>query len=128
MAPVLVVDDSAEAREAVRALLELDGYPVTEAADGREALEMLVGDCRNQPCLIVLDLEMPLMTGWELLSVLQTYHRLAAIPVLVVSAYDRGSVPQTASLAGYFQKPYAARQLLRKVRECARRVGSQPPG
>ena len=128
MAPVLIVDDSADAREAVRALLELDGYPVTEAADGREALEILVGDPWDEPCLIVLDLEMPTMSGWELLSVLQNYHRLAGIPVLVVSAHERNSVPQAGSLAGYFQKPYAARQLLRKVRECARRVGSQPPG
>jgi CheY-like chemotaxis protein len=71
---------------------------------------------------------MPMMSGWELLGVLQSYHRLAAIPVLVVSAYELDSVSQTASLAGYFQKPYPARQLLRKVRECARRVGSQPPG
>jgi CheY-like chemotaxis protein len=81
---VLVVDDDADIREAVRAVLESDGYEVHTAANGHEALELL-GRMR-EPCLILLDLMMPVLSGWEFLELRKRNHHLANLPVVVVSA------------------------------------------
>jgi two-component system, chemotaxis family, chemotaxis protein CheY len=107
MASVLVVDDNAEVRQALRELLEWHGYDVTEAGDGDEALWLLVGNASSEPTLIILDLEMPTMTGWEFIDILRSYHRLSAIPVLVASGNEWASLQQTAALLGYLRKPYS---------------------
>ena len=117
---VLVVDDSAEAREGAREALELHGYCVWEATDGREALNMLTAGNTDLPSIIVLDLEMPNMTGWDLMRLLNSYHRLASIPVVIVSGHDRASIPPTHPLLAYLRKPYGSQQLVAAVRECSR--------
>src|SRR5215468_6933586 len=86
--PILVVDDSEDARESLRESLEGAGFMAIEAENDRKALELLVTGIVPKPCLIVCDLEMPVMTGLELLMVLRSYTPLASIPVIVVSAYD----------------------------------------
>ena len=83
--PVLVVDDNDDVRQALAALLEGDGYRVAEAADGLAALKLLrAGQMR--PCLIVLDLMMPRMNGWDFRAEQSRDAALAPIPVVVVSA------------------------------------------
>ena len=79
-----VVDDDPDMREALRLVLELRGYSVEEAADGQRALELL----RSNPgcCLILLDLMMPGMNGWQFRKAQQEAPELAAIPVVVLSA------------------------------------------
>jgi len=84
--PVLVVDDHADSRGVVRTTLETDGFVVVEAENGREALDLLVGERQLNPCLIVLDLAMSVMSGWELLAIIRSYHRFADVPVIVTSA------------------------------------------
>lgn len=82
---VLVVEDDADVRGAVATVLEMRGYDVVEAQDGREALEAL----RAEParfCLVVLDLFMPEMDGWTFRAEQMKDPHLATIPVLVVTA------------------------------------------
>ncbi len=78
---LLLVEDDPDIRESVSELLEEEGYCVWQATNGREALDVLEAGCR--PDVILLDLMMPVMTGWEFLSRQQALD--ASIPVCVIS-------------------------------------------
>lgn len=109
---VLVVDDDVAIRDMLAMTLEDEGYQVTSASNGLEALNRL----RAQPdaaCLILLDLNMPIMTGWEFRSLQQQDPALAAIPVVVVSA-DRAVQHNTRTLdvVDYLTKPIDFDQLI----------------
>jgi two-component system response regulator CpxR len=80
---VLVVDDDAEIREVMIHLLEQEGYTVLGAENGLQALVQLR---ESHPNLMLLDLMMPVMSGWEVLEALAETGELARIPVIVVSA------------------------------------------
>jgi CheY-like chemotaxis protein len=81
---VLIVEDDADVRGAVATILELNGYAVREANNGREALAQLVNP--DDVCLILLDLFMPEMNGWDFRIEQMKDPRLARIPVVVLSA------------------------------------------
>jgi CheY-like chemotaxis protein len=83
---VLVVDDEELIREVLRLALESHGYSVALAADGKEALEFLSKDIR--PCVMLLDLMMPVMDGWALMKTLASDTQLADIPVVIVTAFS----------------------------------------
>jgi CheY-like chemotaxis protein len=100
---VLIVDDSSEMRELLQADLETSGYSVASAKNGKEALELLAGHARV-PDVIVLDLNMPVMNGWELLTILRSHARLARIPVVIVSAYEPEEL-RGARLTACLKKP-----------------------
>jgi CheY-like chemotaxis protein len=85
-AAILVVEDDPDALEAIADLLESHGYAVTTARHGGEALERLGSP--QLPGLIVLDLLMPTMDGWEFRRRQKEDPRIAKIPVVVVSASD----------------------------------------
>ncbi|TRV46190.1 MAG: hybrid sensor histidine kinase/response regulator [Microcystis panniformis Mp_MB_F_20051200_S9] len=112
-AMVLIVDDSITVRELLSLSFSKTGYRVEQARDGQEAWEKLRG---GLPCDIVFcDIEMPRMNGLELLSNLQKYPRLAAIPVALLTS--RGSerhrqVAAKLGASGYFTKPYTEIDLL----------------
>jgi CheY-like chemotaxis protein len=112
---VLVVDDHTDTREFVCELLRTEGYAVFEAENGKAALELLVADVEREPCLIILDLEMPVMTGWEFLVLIRNYHRLCRIPVLVTSGslVHQGELP--AGILGFLRKPYELDELLTAI-------------
>ena len=80
---VLVVDDDAEIRETLSALLQHEGYTVLRAENGVQALDQLR---RMHPDCVLLDLMMPVMSGWEVLEEIQESEELKLIPVVVVSA------------------------------------------
>lgn len=82
-AAVLVVDDDRDVRDIVTAVLESEGYSVRCAENGAQALAIMHGP---KPGAIVLDLMMPVMSGWELLDAVQSDADLSRIPVLVLSA------------------------------------------
>ena len=84
---VLVVEDDESIRDALKAAIEMEGYEVGTAEDGRRGLEALARLPR--PCLILLDLMMPVMNGWEFAEALGEDDRLATIPIVVVTAYTR---------------------------------------
>ncbi len=113
---VLVVDDYVDAREAMRDLLEVHGYPVIEAANGQQALNLLVSQAKPRIGLIVLDLRMPVMDGREFLKILRNYVGLSTIPVVVVSGNTRElDAAERKRLVASLQTPYAPAELLRVV-------------
>ncbi len=82
---VLVVDDDDDIRASMSDVLVDEGYIVEQAANGAEALAKLA-DKERSPCLVFLDMMMPVMTGGQLLATLAEGHRLEDLPVVVVSA------------------------------------------
>lgn len=84
MTAVLLVEDDPDSREALAALLEMSGRVVRSAGNGREAIEQLEKGLR--PSVILLDLMMPVMNGWEFLEARARGPAWAAIPVIVLSA------------------------------------------
>jgi CheY-like chemotaxis protein len=117
------VDDDPIARTLARKTLQADGYPVVEAKDGRAALDFLMASPTSEPRLILLDLEMPGMSGWEFLAVVKSYARLSAIPVVVVSgAEPHSGASETEAVAARIRKPCAPAELVAVVEKHARRV------
>jgi CheY-like chemotaxis protein len=104
---VLVVDDDSAIREIVSQVLRNEGYDVECAENGAQALEALRGS--TPPGLVLLDLIMPVMSGWELLEVVAQHPNLAAIPVVVVSAMTAPGVRD------HLSKPIDLDVLLRTV-------------
>jgi CheY-like chemotaxis protein len=107
---ILVVEDDPDALEAIADLLESHGYAVTTARHGAEALERLGSS--QLPGLIVLDLLMPTMDGWEFRRRQKEDPRIAKIPVVVVSASDAAK-PIDAD--GVLRKPVDIDRLLQTV-------------
>jgi CheY-like chemotaxis protein len=119
-APILIVDDNPEVREALGALLESDGYRTLTAADGRDALDML-RKAEVLPCLVILDLMMPLVDGWDFRAAQSRDARLAPIPVIVVSAHPLAAFAKNTGAAAVIPKPADPETLLAAVeRHCAR--------
>jgi CheY-like chemotaxis protein len=111
---VLVIEDDATTRDAMSIALEDEGYSVTGVANGQEALQHLRRAA--PPNLILLDLMMPIMNGWEFRKQQAQDPALQSIPVVVVSA-DTG-VPQKAAALGatdYLIKPVDLEKLLEAV-------------
>lgn len=108
---ILVVDDDHDIRDALINILRLEGYEAAGATNGAEALDYLRG--HHPPCLILLDLMMPIMNGWEFRNQQRQDATLATIPVIVISA-DR-SIQQhqaTFGAVGYITKPIEFDHLL----------------
>ncbi|HEX9290552.1 MAG TPA: response regulator [Anaeromyxobacteraceae bacterium] len=119
---VMVIEDDFAIRETLRELLEEEGYHVVGAANGMEALDRLKAG--RAPHLILLDLMMPIMDGWEFRSAQQLDPALAGIPVVVISA-SHGLEQKVAgmSAAAFLAKPFELDALLETVeRYCQRRV------
>ena len=114
-APVLLVEDDDDIREAVQDALERKGYPLLTAGDGRQALERL-RNCVEKPAVILLDLTMPVMSGWELMAELGKEPALAEIPVVVLSAVaNLDKQPLAGRWAGILRKPVSLSVLLETV-------------
>ena len=113
MHTILVVEDDSDIRELVSEMLAQAGYRVAEAGNGQEALDFL--RAHDQPCVVLLDLMMPVLSGPELLEIMAEDERLAKLPVVVVSAVaDRGTAP---GVAKFLRKPVASDVLRAAVAE-----------
>ncbi len=115
MKKVLVVDDMADNRELFLQYLE-DDYVVVEATNGREAVAMAV---EHLPDLILMDLSLPEMTGWEATEVLKRNDSTKKIPVIALTAHAMTGDREKALAAGcddYLTKPIVASDLIMKVR------------
>jgi CheY-like chemotaxis protein len=108
--PILVVEDDPEIRESLCDVLDSEGYSVVAAANGREALDLL-GEM-GVPCLILLDLMMPVMGGGEFLGVLRSTDVIAKLPVVVVSAWHNQADQVRQQAQGFVNKPVALDCLL----------------
>jgi two-component system, chemotaxis family, chemotaxis protein CheY len=116
---VLVVDDDRDALDAITAILEDAGYDALRAVDGREALGRL-GDHQGRCDLILLDLLMPVMNGWDFRRKQREVPAFADIPVLLMSAgAHMATVSGELNAAGYLTKPVEMADLLAVVqRHC----------
>src|SRR5438876_9560137 len=114
-APILVVEDNADVRDAWEALLEGEGYRVVSAASGREALRWLRSS-EVMPALILLDRIMPGMNGWDFRAEQSQDETLASIPVIVVSADPLATLAKNAGVAAVLGKPTQSDALLAAVR------------
>jgi CheY-like chemotaxis protein len=115
----LVVEDDREQRESLCAMLELEGFGHAEAANGREALDYL--NASRAPCLVLLDLEMPVMNGWDFRVEQLADARLSRIPVVVVTANDEGLARLFPGVEGFLWKPLKFEKLVAILdRSCAR--------
>lgn len=113
--PVLVIDDQEDIRDAISALLANAGYQVSTAEHGRAALDRIKRQ-GERPCLILLDLMMPVMDGVEFRERQLADPDLASIPVVIVSAF--GQHPRTSQVlraVAYIGKPIDVDRLLENV-------------
>jgi two-component system sensor histidine kinase ChiS len=113
---ILLVEDEPFAAAGVTALLESHRYSVAAASNGREALTLLESGCR--PALILLDLRMPVMNGFEFCAELERNENLRELPVAIVSGegVTKEQLPARRVDAGFFWKPVEFQQLLAVVR------------
>jgi len=114
---IFVVDDEPDVVELLQTVLELEGFEVEAATDGRSALARLLA---NPPDLLILDLMMPDLDGMELLKLLRLDPKGTRIPVLILSART-GQHDQIASLQlganAYVCKPFSNKELVAQVRQ-----------
>jgi CheY-like chemotaxis protein len=114
---VLVVEDEPVTRQALVLVLEAEGCTVAQAGNGQEALELLRGGLR--PGVILLDLAMPVMDGWQFLRERERDPALAVIPVVVVSAVSSGQARAAAlGAVAFLHKPVDPGALAGEVRRC----------
>jgi CheY-like chemotaxis protein len=98
---ILVIEDDDDIRNAIVDLLETEGYITQSAINGKDALDKLTEI--SKPCLVLLDMMMPIMNGRQFLDVVMKDSRLAPIPVLIVSAIADKS--NTQGSVGFLKKP-----------------------
>ncbi len=115
MKTVLLVDDDEDIREALRAILEDEGFDVHVAINGKDALDSLRSGLR--PNVILLDLMMPVMSGWQFRSAQCADPSISAIPVVVLSAVHEH--PEGLSVAASLRKPIDIERLLEVVERSA---------
>ena len=115
--PVLIVEDDADLRDMMAQLLSLEGFNAATVSNGREALEYLHNGAR--PDVILLDLMMPVMDGWEFRRRQQADPAVSGVPVIVLSALDQARAADVNANA-FLKKPLDFDRLLTLVRTYCR--------
>ena len=114
---ILVVEDQEDNRQILRDLLGSAGYDLIEAENGEEALAAV---SKHRPDLVLMDIQLPIMDGYEATRRLKADPEFKAIPVIVVTSYalsgDEGKARE-AGCDAYVTKPYSPRLLLAKIKE-----------
>jgi excisionase family DNA binding protein len=112
---VLIVDDDARVREYVRVNLEAEGYDVREAGSASEGLRALE---EESPDLILLDVMMPKVDGWEMLRRVQERHGVGSIPVIMFSGKaDAAEEAASAGAQGFVGKPFDPKALIDSTKQ-----------
>jgi two-component system cell cycle response regulator DivK len=114
---ILVIEDQADNRQILSDLLTNEGYQVIEARDGEEGVKAATVE---RPDLILMDIQLPLLDGYEATRRIKADPALSAIPIIVVTSYSLGGDEAKARAAGcddFVPKPFSRHQLLAKVRE-----------
>jgi CheY-like chemotaxis protein len=111
---ILVVEDEDDSRQVLIQILELEGFKVVGACNGAEAIDYL--RTSDPPCLIILDLLMPVMNGRQFRAAVLRVEDFARIPVVVVSALDSSAVADLGAVRA-FRKPLDIDALVKVVRE-----------
>src|SRR5436305_4210095 len=105
---LLVVDDDADFRAGLRMALEMKGYQVEEAENGEVALATLT---EKPPLLVLLDLQMPVMNGREMLQRMRATPELKEVPVVIISGFGFEWEAELMGAQGYIGKPFEAQEL-----------------
>lgn len=129
--PLLIVEDDADIREALQGYLELQGYEVRAASNGKEALSHL--ETPPRPSLILLDMALPIMDGHRVLTTRKAHAALSEVPVIILSAgmaamnpRDRAVYAASYDVAAFLKKPVEPRQLLEVIeRHALKSSGAQ---
>src|SRR5256886_11814853 len=111
------VEDNPENRMLVRAILEAEGYTIIDAEDGLTGIEAAI---REEPALILLDVNLPAVDGYEVVSIIKSFPAFATTPVIAVTAYAKQGDRQRTLVAGcdgYIQKPIDVQAFPRQVGE-----------
>lgn len=111
---ILIVEDDCDIRETEREVLEAEGFDVSTACNGKEAIELLN---HTHPCLIMLDLMMPVMNGWQFLEAERETLKAQGIPVVVLTA---GGTTAPAGVAAVVPKPFSVSMLLSTINRYCR--------
>jgi len=114
---ILVIEDTEDNRQIIRDLLTSAGYEMIEALDGAEGVAMAAA---HKPDLILMDMQLPVLDGYEATRRIKADPALAHIPVIAVTSYALSgdeAKTQAAGCNAYVAKPFSPRQLLAKVRE-----------
>jgi CheY-like chemotaxis protein len=117
--PVMIIEDDPDIRAALADVIAEDGHETITAANGRDALEQLQTSA-VAPCVIVLDLMMPVMDGWQFAAGLREVSAWASIPIVIVSAGDDVEAEARALGArGHLRKPVNLDDLLATILRCS---------
>ena len=114
---ILVVEDQEDNMQILRDLLSNAGYEMIEAQDGEAGVRIAVSE---RPDLILMDIQLPLLDGYEATRRIRADPALRATPIIVITSYALSGDEDKARAAGcdgYVSKPYSPRQLLVKIRE-----------
>ena len=114
---ILVVEDQPDNRQIIRDMLAPTDYEITEAEDGEQALATIA---KQRPDLILMDIQLPVLDGYEATRRIKADPALRAIPIIVITSYALSGDENKARAAGcddYVPKPYSPRLLLAKIRE-----------
>ena len=114
---ILVVEDQPDNRQILRDLLGSAGYELVEAENGVEALAAVA---KRRPDLILMDIQLPILDGYETTRRMRSNSELRSVPIIAVTSYALAGDDAKALAAGcngYVTKPYSPRQLLAKIRE-----------
>jgi CheY-like chemotaxis protein len=115
--PVLIVEDDEDLRDMMAQMLNIEGFAAASVSNGREALDYL--HATGKPQVILLDLMMPVMDGWEFRRQQKADPELAPVPVIVLSALDQGRAAPVDADA-FLKKPLDFDRLLNLVRDRCR--------
>ncbi|MET0528663.1 MAG: response regulator [Microvirga sp.] len=114
---ILIVEDTEDNRQILRDLLTNAGFDIVEAHDGEAAVEAA---SEFRPDLILMDIQLPIMNGYEAIRRIKADTKLQLIPIIAVTSYALSEDKEKARAAGcdgYVAKPFSPRQLLATVRE-----------
>jgi two-component system cell cycle response regulator DivK len=113
---ILVVEDQADNRQIIRDMLASTDYEIIEAEDGEQALAAVA---KQRPDLILMDIQLPILDGYEATRRIKADPSLHAIPIIAVTSYALSGDEKKARAAGcddFVPKPYSPRQLMAKIR------------
>jgi len=115
---ILVMEDEEDNRQIIRNMLAPTDYQISEVEDGQQALEAIA---KQQPDLILMDIQLPIMDGYEATRRIKADASLRSIPIIAVTSYALSGEEKKARAAGcddYVPKPFSPRQLLAKIQQC----------
>src|SRR5258705_7628014 len=124
---VLLVDDYPDAREMYAEYLEFSGFEVVEAGNGMEALQRAID---ASPDIILMDLSLPVMDGWEATRRLKADDRAASIPVVALTGHALAGISEGAKKAGcdaFVTKPCLPEDLVKEIRKVLDEISPSTP-